>query len=119
MFELSYPTRPRSPARPSTRAIQKLPIKARFIAREEGYLMAKTKDSLHDIGDAEPDRPARQQPRKRRSTCASSTPPDQLGEHRRAWRAVRKQVARIDAELREREIAAAESNASGSRRTDG
>jgi large subunit ribosomal protein L16 len=34
LFELSYPT-PRSPGRPSNRAIQKLPIKARFVTREE------------------------------------------------------------------------------------
>ena len=36
LFELRMPT-PASPARPSSRAIQKLPIKARFVEREEGF----------------------------------------------------------------------------------
>ena len=58
LFELSY-NDPVVAREAIDRAIQKLPIKARFVVREEAFLMAKTKESLRDAERQRAARPAR------------------------------------------------------------
>ena len=106
LFELSY-TDPEIARAAIDRAIQKLPIKARFVAREEALLMAKTDRALRDLGDAELlDRLA--EAKEELFNLRFQHVTGQLDNTARLGSRASKDVARINTELREREIAAAE-----------
>ena len=71
---VATPTRT-SPSEAIDRAIQKLPIKARFVTREEGVLMAARPTELRDLDDAELVDELAEAKDRSCSTSASSTSP--------------------------------------------
>ena len=105
LFELSYPD-PEIAKAAIERAIQKLPIKARFVDPRGGVLMAKD-DAVKDLADARAGREAgRGEGRAVQPALPARHRPAR--QHRPPRPGARSEVARINTELREREIAAAE-----------
>ena len=114
LFELSG-----VPSRVATRgacerAIQKLPIKARFVVREEEVCDDEGRSELRELDRRRARRSGWPRPRRSCSTSASSTPP--ASSTTRAGSAgAHATIARINTVLREREIAAAEAAREGAR----
>ena len=106
LFELRY-NDPVVAKEAIDRAIQKLPIKAKFVDPGGGTLMARAKTDAAELDDGQPRSRPWPRPSRSCSTSASSTSPASSRTPPRSARRA-KEIARLKTELRAREIAAAE-----------